>query len=74
MTGFDWHVNWKLRNQNTKTNTYLNTEVMRRNVIYMDPGVGKILVSEPFLLDSYFKRAVILLAESRTEPKFVAWS
>ena len=36
---------------------------MRRNVIYMDPGVGKILVSEPFLLDSYFKRAVILLGE-----------
>lgn len=40
---------------------------MRRNVIYTDPGVGKVLVSEPFLLDSYFKRAVILLGEHSEE-------
>ena len=27
------------------------------------PGQGSLLVSEPFLLDSYFKRAVVLLSE-----------
>ena len=39
---------------------------MRRSV-YLEPEVGRILVSEPFLLDSYFKRSVILLGEHGTE-------
>jgi len=40
---------------------------MKRKSISVDPGIGKILVSEPFLLDSYFKRAVILLGEHSEE-------
>jgi putative transcriptional regulator len=39
---------------------------MRRS-ISLDPQVGRILVSEPFLLDSYFKRSVILLGEHSPE-------
>ena len=27
------------------------------------PGQGSLLISEPFLLDSYFKRAVVLIGE-----------
>jgi putative transcriptional regulator len=34
-----------------------------RKVTVMDPCVGRVLVSEPFLMDSYFKRTVILLGE-----------
>ena len=34
-----------------------------RKVIHTAPCVGRILVSEPFLMDSYFKRTVILLGE-----------
>src|SRR5204863_9279875 len=40
---------------------------MKRKAISVDPGVGRILVSEPFLLDSYFKRSVILLGEHSEE-------
>ncbi|MFM2136851.1 MAG: hypothetical protein RL021_2251 [Bacteroidota bacterium] len=29
----------------------------------MEPGVGRLLISEPFLMDSFFKRTVILLGE-----------
>ncbi|MFM2208140.1 MAG: hypothetical protein RL213_2115 [Bacteroidota bacterium] len=29
----------------------------------MEPGVGRLLISEPFLMDTYFKRTVILLGE-----------
>ncbi len=36
---------------------------MTRKAIQIDPGVGKILVSDPFLRDQYFKRSVILLGE-----------
>lgn len=38
-----------------------------RKTILLTPGVGRILVSEPFLLDSYFKRSVILLGEHTPE-------
>lgn len=38
-----------------------------KRIIHLDPGVGRILVSEPFLLDSYFKRSVILLGEHSEE-------
>ena len=40
---------------------------MRRKAVHLDPEVGRILISEPFLLDSYFKRAVILLGEHSEE-------
>ncbi|MFM7725756.1 MAG: YqgE/AlgH family protein, partial [Flavobacteriales bacterium] len=35
---------------------------MRKSVQH-EPCVGRLLVSEPFLMDSYFKRTVILLGE-----------
>mgnify|MGYP001217473955 CR=1 FL=1 len=38
-----------------------------RKSVHLEPEVGRILVSEPFLLDSYFKRSVILLGEHGTE-------
>ncbi len=34
------------------------------------PGPGKILISEPFMFDYYFKRAVVLLAEHNKEGSF----
>jgi putative transcriptional regulator len=34
------------------------------------PGRGKLLISEPFLLDYYFKRSVVLLAEHNEEGSF----
>ena len=40
---------------------------MRKKIVHLDPEVGRILISEPFLLDSYFKRAVILLGEHSEE-------
>ena len=38
-----------------------------RKLIHLEPKVGRILVSEPFLMDSYFKRSVILLGEHGEE-------
>ena len=38
------------------------THLMRKSVQH-EPCVGRLLVSEPFLMDSYFKRTVILLGE-----------
>nr|NQU89195.1 YqgE/AlgH family protein [Bacteroidota bacterium] len=34
------------------------------------PGPGKILISEPFMFDYYFKRSVVLLAEHNIEGSF----
>ncbi len=34
------------------------------------PGKGKLLISEPFLMDYYFKRSVVLLAEHNEEGSF----
>ncbi len=34
------------------------------------PAKGKILISEPFLIDYYFKRSVVLLAEHNEEGTF----
>ncbi len=34
------------------------------------PGKGKLLISEPFLLDYYFKRSVVLLAEHNEDGSF----
>jgi putative transcriptional regulator len=36
----------------------------------LKPGPGKILISEPFLFDYYFKRSVVLLAEHNSEGSF----
>lgn len=36
----------------------------------INPAQGKILVSEPFLKDFYFKRAIVLLAEHNKEGSF----
>lgn len=36
----------------------------------VEPEKGKILISEPFLLDYYFKRSVVLLAEHNEEGSF----
>lgn len=36
----------------------------------ISPGKGKLLISEPFLLDYYFKRSVVLLAEHNEEGSF----
>jgi putative transcriptional regulator len=41
--------------------------MMRKNVVSLEPSTGRILVSEPFLFDSYFKRSVILLGEHTSE-------
>src|SRR3954464_13038426 len=40
---------------------------MRNKARHINPEVGRILISEPFLLVSYFKRAVILLGEHSEE-------
>lgn len=34
-----------------------------RKLVHLEPQAGRVLVSEPFLMDSYFKRSVILLGE-----------
>ncbi|MBN3034694.1 MAG: YqgE/AlgH family protein [Bacteroidales bacterium] len=36
----------------------------------LKPSKGKVLISEPFLLDYYFKRSVVLLAEHNDEGTF----
>lgn len=36
----------------------------------LNPSKGKILISEPFLIDYYFKRSVVLLAEHNEEGTF----
>ncbi|MCF8304173.1 MAG: YqgE/AlgH family protein [Bacteroidales bacterium] len=36
----------------------------------MKPGAGKILISEPFLQDFYFRRSVVLLAEHNEDGSF----
>lgn len=41
-----------------------------RNINKENPGKGKILISEPFLEDQYFKRSVILLCEMNEEGSF----
>ena len=32
-----------------------------------EPAKGKVLISEPFLLDNYFKRSIVLITEHNTE-------
>jgi len=33
----------------------------------LEPAKGKVLISEPFLMDNYFKRSIVLLTEHNTE-------
>ncbi len=45
-------------------------DLIRIKTNNVKPGPGKILISEPFLFDYYFKRSVILLAEHNKEGSF----
>src|SRR6185436_10140981 len=40
---------------------------MDKQVDYIKPATGKVLVAEPFMLDPHFKRKVVLLADHHTE-------
>lgn len=44
-------------------------ETHKRNQI-LQPAAGRILISEPFLLDFYFRRSVVLLADHSDEGSF----
>lgn len=41
-----------------------------KNINQLDPKKGRVLISEPFLEDEYFKRSVILLCEYNEEGAF----
>lgn len=45
-------------------------DLIRIKTNNVKPGPGKILISEPFLFDYYFKRSVVLLAEHNKEGSF----
>lgn len=45
-------------------------DLIRIKTNNIKPGPGKILISEPFLFDYYFKRSVVLLAEHNKEGSF----
>ena len=45
-------------------------DIMKIKTNNIKPGRGKILISEPLLMDYYFKRSVVLLAEHNDEGSF----
>lgn len=45
-------------------------DILKIKTNNLKPSKGKILISEPFLLDFYFKRSVVLLAEHNEEGSF----
>lgn len=45
-------------------------DILRIKTNNLKPTKGKILISEPFLVDYYFKRSVVLLAEHNEEGTF----
>ena len=45
-------------------------DILKIKTNNISPAKGKILISEPFLMDYYFKRAVVLLAEHNEEGSF----
>jgi putative transcriptional regulator len=45
-------------------------DILRIKTNNLKPAKGKILISEPFLIDYYFKRSVVLLAEHSEEGTF----
>lgn len=45
-------------------------DLIRIKTNNVKPGPGKILISEPFLFDYYFKRSVVLLAEHNKDGSF----
>ena len=44
--------------------------ILKIHTTNLKPAKGRILISEPFLLDYYFKRSVVLLAEHNEEGSF----
>jgi len=44
--------------------------ILKIHTTNLKPTKGRILISEPFLLDYYFKRSVVLLAEHNEEGSF----
>ena len=45
-------------------------DILKIKTNNIKPAKGKILISEPFLMDYYFKRSVVLLAEHNQEGSF----
>lgn len=45
-------------------------DILKVKTNNLKPGRGRILISEPFLYDYYFKRSVVLLAEHNREGSF----
>lgn len=45
-------------------------DILKIRTNNLKPSKGKILISEPFLVDYYFKRSVVLLAEHNEEGSF----
>jgi len=45
-------------------------DILKIKTNNLKPSKGKILISEPFLIDYYFKRSVVLLAEHNEEGSF----
>lgn len=45
-------------------------DILKIKTNNLKPAKGKILISEPFLIDYYFKRSVVLLAEHNEEGSF----
>ena len=45
-------------------------DILKIKTNNISPAKGKVLISEPFLLDYYFKRSVVLLAEHNEEGSF----
>ncbi len=45
-------------------------DILKIRTNNLKPTKGKILISEPFLVDYYFKRSVVLLAEHNEEGSF----
>lgn len=45
-------------------------DILKIRTNNLKPSKGKILISEPFLIDYYFKRSVVLLAEHNDEGSF----
>ena len=45
-------------------------DILKIRTNNLKPSKGRILISEPFLIDYYFKRSVVLLAEHNDEGSF----
>ena len=45
-------------------------DILKIRTNNLKPSKGRILISEPFLVDYYFKRSVVLLAEHNDDGSF----